>query len=1501
MMPEKVQAVPDGADVPEPSCKTPGASASTIHIRAFLNSLPRWILATRCEFQGFLQSILTNPGPMSSRTSTTSVWPMPLPYPEVFKRGGHALPGSHWKRLLCLQVALLDWLVLGSPSASPPALRLGLRLNARQWSIVRMLEHLVKDGNTPELVEAADMGRAASKVENFQDSLAALARAASTLQCFGGGYFGGCSSPSGLEPEDLGCGKVVGRLDKSVPVAAKPLVASRLQFPEEPRFDPHPYFDHSTALRYDCPLSHGYLPDDVAESPPRVRVLAARGEKLKIYKRMADSKMISLVEPEEFYMDYRSGLFGVVKDSQRDRMVLDGRPANMLDRGQTRWVHAMANPAVLAQLFIRPERVLLTSGEDLKDFFYQFAVNRERTARNALADDLTADEVEHIFGERPTTKGPFYIGLSSLAMGDLCACEYAQCSHVALCLQHSVCKVKELLTLRGAVPRGLLQVGLVIDDLIIFEQILRTHTHLQSESDKRLDNVKAAYDFAKLPTNPKKAFKKMTCSRFWGVELDGDKGLLRCSSLRLWPASLITMRICSLGLASVGLLEAIAGTWVSLLGVRRKLFSLMHYVFQPLGISDQKLVLRLSPELVGELISFVVMATLSVVNLRADHSDFVSATDASNNWIAAVRAEVPRGVVEELSRHVLRKGAWSRLLPPGAAWERCHDLLDPQEELPDHVFTVHPLWEVMARCPSYCTRWRRQVSRPTHINLLEMRAYLLEEKNVCLGHRSMRVPFGIDSQVCLGAVVKGRAASSALTRMMRASIAYCLGSDIYPMYMYYPSKFNRADGPTRERTPDPPDMDLPLWWDQLAQGTTDGFDAWLKKAAGSRTDSSGDLPFNDISGSHDLDLLPNSRRRVTLRRRASCAVKAPKGPSTNDAPKTASSLSPEALCILRSFSKRQVLFADGVDDFLAPGAVDLYSGRMGVARTMLLFGCPWVVTFDWERDPSEDFLDGELQIRIKFLLRDGAVLSFGAAPICSSFSIAVTPPVRTSQFPRGRPGLSASMRIKVQQGNRHNDFVAECILICGDHGVTFWVENPDCSWWWRQKRWRKYRPSDNKHVFRCTFYRFGCAWRKATRVATDSGLGGLRMMCTCSRPHIALRGMHPVKKIAWTLVAQPYPRGFARLLAVAACVKAGWCGGERLNVAGCARCSSLRVGEADHPGPPRRAPRNLQRDTLENLPVQRPQTLALEARLLKEFLRWCTSSISSCNVADLFDKVPIFLASALRSYGDLMFQKGMALSNLRHLLLAAQKWKPAARPFMQMAWEIVERWEAQTPVRHRTPVPEIIVKALCSLAWGYGWYAWTGATLISFYGAGRVGEVLRALRSDLILPYDNLEPRGAPCFLQLRSFKSRNRQPSKVQHMKIDDSYVSALLTRIFGGLQLHQPLFNTTPYQYRKRWDVLVNQLGIPPTLALTPGGLRGGAAVFHYKSGRAIADIMWMMRVRAQSTLESYIQEVSALNTVATLPPATRNTIFKVASTFPFLLAALGTPGPFGKDKLG
>lgn len=188
-----------------------------------------------------------------------------------------------------------------------------------------------------------------------------------------------------------------------------------------------------------------------------------------------------------------SVLFAVPKDQERDRMVLDARPANRMGPHQNLWCQAMASPTVLANIFIQDDRVLLASGEDLKDFFYQFASTPQRTQRNVLSDPVTMAEARIIFGPSfQWSEEPVWVGLSSLAMGDALACEVAQGSHVSICLHSGTCAVSELITLKEPLPRGLLQVGVIIDDLVILEQCLRRNLEqiqlgeVETQADVRL-------------------------------------------------------------------------------------------------------------------------------------------------------------------------------------------------------------------------------------------------------------------------------------------------------------------------------------------------------------------------------------------------------------------------------------------------------------------------------------------------------------------------------------------------------------------------------------------------------------------------------------------------------------------------------------------------------------------------------------------------------------------------------------------------------------------------------------------------------------------------------------------------------------------------------------------------------------------------------------------------------------------------------------------------------
>ena len=840
------------------SMKAPGEGASTVHVPAFLNSLPRWLMKTKCSLQSFLRSILKNArGSTSSTSGTSSTWPMPVPIPEAFRSGAASLGSMSTKRLISLQVVTFSWLALGKPFNAPAHLSLGNRLTARQWSVVRMLMHLSFDGNSPQFVDAATMGRAAAKVEGYEDTLSAAARAVSTLQVFEGHYAAQPRSfrrSAGGEAEPVRSGTCVGE------VSHMPLKASRLQFPGKPEFDPRKYFDRSTKKLYEFPLDLGKPLHEVGKPPP-VQARASPQGKLQLFKKLADSGLLQPV-PEGTYLDgYRNELFAVPKDASRDRMVLDGRPANMVDRGQQRWSQSMANAAALSGIYIHPELNLVASGEDLKDCFYQFKVNAQRTARNVLHGSLSLFEAKEVFGESfcwPTPR--VAVGLSSLAMGDTCAVEFAQCSHIGLMLQHGVATADEIITMHGSLPRGLLQVGVIVDDLVIPEQVLKAEFAADGrfegdwESGDRIGRAQSAYADAKLKNNPKKGFLGETCSSFWGIDLDGKKGLLRASQKRLWPTMVITLRVCSLGLATVGLLESLAGMWVSLLGVRRRLYSLMDVIFEPLMMDCRSsTVLRLSEDLIAELTSIAILGTLAVVNLRAPFGSFVSATDASRRAIAAVRAPLPSRAVAELSRHTLRKGIWARLLPPGRALLREHGLLSMQKtrclmKSTEPTRCGRP-WQDL-----WCTANLGEglIRAEQHINVSELQAYVLEEKRVANATPSLRYLSGADSQVALGAVVKGRAASPKLNRVLQTTMPYAIGGDVYTLPMYYNTASNRADDPTRGSSPSPPDLEEPPWLQQLATGDCAAFDRWLRKV-GAPTPTI-PLPFEDISGSDQLDL-----------------------------------------------------------------------------------------------------------------------------------------------------------------------------------------------------------------------------------------------------------------------------------------------------------------------------------------------------------------------------------------------------------------------------------------------------------------------------------------------------------------------------------------------------------------------------------------------------------------------------------------------------------------------
>ena len=504
-----------------------------------------------------------------------------------------------------------------------------------------------------------------------------------------------------------------------------------------------------------------------------------------------------------------------------------------------------------------------------------------------------------------------------------------------------------------------------------------------------------------------------------------------------------------------------------------------------------------------------------------------------------------------------------------------------------------------------------------------------------------------------------------------------------------------------------------------------------------------------------------------------------------------------------------------------PGWLDLFSGSRGLAREVARAAPWWVLCYDILHGFDEDLLNLEVQREIFFLLAEGAFRGFSAGPVCSSFSAAITPAWRTSEFPEGVPWLTPVQRGKVQSGNEMLSFILNLSAESERLGLLYLIENPLNSWFWKQTAWRSWERDS------------------ATTIAS-----------------LELRGKSPLGSGA-----------------------TGNCKGSGFAAPG-------TIGIWFYEG----ATRSTRSRGPNGLKPTRGASVFCWPRLLlrtAEPLQG-SGSLTLCGVLSAAGRVSVRRCGpALDRRGSGLPLSGKPLQHYRQLLALAQRKAPLVRPHIRQAWEMLTRWERLEPTKHRPPMPEAILEAMCSLALAWGWFRWVLVTMLAFYGCCRIGEVLKALRCDLFTPGDLLrcDTRFA---LQFNEPKTRTRG-ARVQHTTINfRKDIAEFVVEICERLPRSSRLFYGSPSVYRRRWDVLLSSLGIAQTFRLTPGSLRGGGAVAAYQAGCSIPDIQWRMRIQHQATLSYYLQEVAAGSLLPALPRHAREAIQAARAVFSFSSAS-------------
>ena len=449
----------------------------------------------------------------------------------------------------------------------------------------------------------------------------------------------------------------------------------------------------------------------------------------------------------------------------------------------------------------------------------------------------------------------------------------------------------------------------------------------------------------------------------------------------------------------------------------------------------------------------------------------------------------------------------------------------------------------------------------------------------------------------LGCIQKGRSSSAALNQELKQSLPNVLGNDIYSEGMYSDTKLNPADDPTRGAEIRGPSMSKPIWWDAAAQGDFAQLDQWLHQVGetlpvqwgipdpaellGENWDSCQALPRTDgpSEGMIPVPVIPDPCHEPVEH---TCAFTVSSDGNQHDFcvrdpdAEQRSCFSPDVTACLRSFKSSHFVWPPRTSpnqparswDFSKPGYLDLFSGCRGVAKTVSRIADTWSLCIDIAQDPKLDLLAAELREKLEFLISAKVFFAVGAAPVCGSFSIAVTPAVRDITCPQGKPNISENMQRKVEIGNSFSRWLVRVAVLCLNLDLAFWVENPDRSWLWRQPEWHDLLLDSRTGFWKVTFCSFGAPWKKPTKVLTNTFLKDHVSPCPGCLHHVPLRGFSSKHKKPWTKVAEPYPKRFSGHLGQ--CI-AGYSGlfssTGRFNVADCAKVTNERIGEASLPGP----------------------------------------------------------------------------------------------------------------------------------------------------------------------------------------------------------------------------------------------------------------------------------------------------------------------------------------------
>eukprot|EP00438_Fugacium_kawagutii_P027450 Skav208101 [mRNA] locus=scaffold1681:249518:254098:- [translate_table: standard] len=1495
------------------------------------------VLKTRTPFASYVaKSIQLSRLPRTQGRPTPTFFPIPLPFLQVFGRMPLKSPESahsrHTSQAIHIMVMALNFWYAGDKYGDLELLR--RNPSSHHQALYSRIRVLFGSEGACEVTELPKAGR------RFPELVARLGELSAKLT-----ELGAAANPYDKKFPGVPVEKTTD-WDELKPY--RDLDPDRIKLFGKGMWDATDYLSDNLVTAYrepDVLLHHG-LPGEcpkVRDSPEAVSKLAKKWDDLGLLHVHAQS-----IDPNAPVR-----IFGAMKDATTDRQIGDRRGRNSFEcRIGGGPSHDLPSGAELCQLYCNPNTSeLRISIADRKDFYHQLWVTESRAVSDTIAPSVPlellkdtkaythymlrnakkyhrikqGDRLEKSAeGQRlELPPGHLWVAFASVLQGDHSGVEIATEAHTSLLQSVGLLTSKSQLLAGRPHHTSSHAQGLVIDDFFSISVEDKGSPASSSQSYIDYTAAKEVYRTHDLLGSPHKDIIAETEGRAIGAYLNSSsratsRGIVSLAAPpeKRLALAYLTLQTCQLSHTSDALHLCLVGGWVSILGYRRPMMSLLNRVFHVVDLAtfdrDDPKLIPLSRAVANELTMLAVLMPLAMTDLAVPYAERVFCADASLSRGAVLSAPLDARISEILWKAARSKGGYSRLLTQSeVALERIGEPVEAEQieaecNSPErpwcYSFEFLELFAGASKISHFIAEYGVKPGPPLDLSLskeynleylhvISWLTWLIAEKRLkafalgppCTTFSIMRrprlrdktKPYGYepsDPQTSVGNNLAHRSFQLAKVGVVNEAVGFI--ETPFSSYMKH----------------------LPPW--QALKS--------LKETAEIRCDScrfgSPHLKSFRLLGIN-LDMSALALRCQCTKRHVQVQGAYTKGSAVcvDELARTMARVIAEAMTGRRNQVLREEVKVEGLEN-------QLTNEVMQTAE--------WEVLSDWVfKKPSHiNILEEAAILRLCSLLaREAKPLRF-AIMVDSNVVRCATAKGRTSSRCLGSvlkrvtalcvaAGFYISIPFCPARLNASDDPTRGRTVRCPIKGwnLNEWDSEDiyELASLPKTKRWASnwirivigMVGPEVLHLRDRSIYR-QVPWHRSKYIAkydmdfdASSGFPGegptnpfLLLLSWCI-------GIFAPRLCRWTFSTEtpllPLPSAGVLVLLVCLGVQSACLLGAVVAVG----AHAMPI-HAQTPGEYRRA---AERSERPQLPLGRPVTQAtttLRARYWSSFHNWANEEGYDIDwmLAHYHEQISQINA-VLVQFGRALYCQGKTYNQFAETINALTDRQPVVRRLVQGAWDLGYAWSKAEPSRHHIAMPFQVLLALIAASLLWGWRAMAGSLALGFGALLRPGEILSALRADLLLPSD-LEQTSSFAILSIREPKSRFTT-ARHQAARLDASDLLEVAELAFRRLDDQCRLWPFSGQTFRMRFRALLTALRLPTQeqaglRSLDPGSLRTGGATWIMQVSENAELCRRRGRWASMRMMDVYVQETMAVQYLRLIPEASKQQVLQVAYSF-------------------